>query len=509
MSRVGHRFWSSLPLLAALAVVGALATPANAAFPGNNGQIATGLGYAEEISSVYPDGSQPGSIVNSGFFTELPRWSPDGTKLLYTSTPGDEDPYQLWAANGDGSGAHLLSSSTCCAAWSPDGTKILFSLFDGIYTANPDMTGQAKIPNTINGDIAAEWAPDGSRIVFINGVAVHTIHPDGTGRSAALATDVPGYPPDWSPDSSKIAFERSLPGRTVWVMNADGTGQTQISATGGAPAWSPDGTKIAFQGSGNNLYTMNPDGTGLKLVTRVIGGAEPDWQPCQSPCQPSPSSYDIPAAQIPYTLAPTLSFSLVPNFRQTISSTQCTARGGLNSTHGAPLSLPSCNPPGFVPGTAAHLGPNTFYDNRLRLTPFFGSRDPASDLARFEVDGQVQDLRTGGGADYDPSPSGPDIAFVLKLRITDSYNGPSQTNPGTASDFDFTAPASCVPNPSPSVGSSCNLVSSSDFIVPDMIAEGKNTVIQVFRLRVNDSGTNGTQGDSDDRTFGTQGIYIR
>jgi hypothetical protein len=38
--------------------------------------------------------------------------------------------------------------------------------------------------------------------------------------------------------------------------------------------------------------------------------------------------------------------------------------------------------------------------------------------------------------------------------------------------------------------------------------ENKATVLQVFRYRVNDSGANGTRGDSDDRTFATQGIYI-
>ena len=33
-------------------------------------------------------------------------------------------------------------------------------------------------------------------------------------------------------------------------------------------------------------------------------------------------------------------------------------------------------------------------------------------------------------------------------------------------------------------------------------------VMQVFRFRVNDSGTNGTRGDGDDRIFAVEGIYI-
>src|SRR6185312_10418564 len=51
-----------------------------------------------------------------------------------------------------------------------------------------------------------------------------------------------------------------------------------------------------------------------------------------------------------------LKLSLVPALRQTISGTQCQARGGSPSSHGAPLSFTSCNPPSFVPGTIGWVG---------------------------------------------------------------------------------------------------------------------------------------------------------
>src|SRR5207249_938448 len=102
------------------------------------------------------------------------------------------------------------------------------------------------------------------------------------------------------------------------VMNADGSGQTNVSQAAG-------------------------------LILRRMNG--PDWQALPGPEPPGP--YDHPAT------ASTLHVPLVPEFRQTISATQCQARGGSPSTHGAPLSLASCNPPGFLPGTRARFGPQT------------------------------------------------------------------------------------------------------------------------------------------------------
>ena len=44
--------------------------------------------------------------------------------------------------------------------------------------------------------------------------------------------------------------------------------------------------------------------------------------------------------------------------------------------------------------------------------------------------------------------------------------------------------------------------------MPGSVKEGKRTVLQSFRIRLNDAGANGIRGDSDDRIFSTQGIYV-
>jgi hypothetical protein len=45
-------------------------------------------------------------------------------------------------------------------------------------------------------------------------------------------------------------------------------------------------------------------------------------------------------------------------------------------------------------------------------------------------------------------------------------------------------------------------------IAAGAITEGKDAVIQFFRVRLDDAGANGTRGDSDDRIFATQGVYV-
>jgi hypothetical protein len=173
---------------------------------------------------------------------------------------------------------------------------------------------------------------------------------------------------------------------------------------------------------------------------------------------------------------------------------QCTS--GANAEHAAPLSGPSCEPPAPT-SSIASVGATSVGTAQLSAA--------SGDLAIAVTD---SDIQTPTGEDYDPSPSGTaDLAEVSRLRITDighcstsGCTGPYD-QPGTSTDLDFgPVPIECLPNGDPSTapGSDCNVTTSANSVTPGAIAAGRQTVLQVFRVKINDA-----NGD----LFQQQGIY--
>lgn len=129
--------------------------------------------------------------------------------------------------------------------------------------------------------------------------------------TSATALGADSILPQWSPDGSKIVFysSRKIDGtdaqnlnrtNNIWSVNADGTGLriiTNATANGANsydPQWSPNGSKVAFYSSRKldgtdaananntfNIWLANADGTGLTpLTTATSNGAsniDPQW----------------------------------------------------------------------------------------------------------------------------------------------------------------------------------------------------------------------------------------
>lgn len=195
-----------------------------------------------------------------------PRWSPDGTKIVFDYSP-DGVSSDIYVANADGTGLRQLTDNPAIdlgPVWSPDGTQIVFLSW---RDTNYNIEGFESWRDT-NVNIYVMDA-DGSHQVRLTG------HPEGDQR------------PVWSPDGSQIAFQSYRDGNAnLYVMNSDGTNLSQLTNYpdyDGLPLWLSS-TKIAFVRGDSTynyqLYTLDADSLAVvQVTTDLVEVSEFRWLP--------------------------------------------------------------------------------------------------------------------------------------------------------------------------------------------------------------------------------------
>ena len=98
-----------------------------------------------------------------------------------------------------------------------------------------------------------------------------------------------GGRPDWSSDGTRIVFRTippdDAPGGDIYTVRPDGSGLRRLTRFGsefqlGELSYSPDGKRIAFTKGGDerDLYVMRTDGSGIHRITRTaLSENSPDW----------------------------------------------------------------------------------------------------------------------------------------------------------------------------------------------------------------------------------------
>lgn len=134
---------------------------------------------------------------------------------------------QISIINFDGTGmtvfAAISQPTPITPAWSPDGTKLAFSSGGDIWTINADGTNEFRVTTSATTNRDPAWTPDGSAILFTkNNASVATVSVDGTNER----TITNGKAPAISNDGTKIAFVRTLDG--IYTMDTAGNNQVRI-----------------------------------------------------------------------------------------------------------------------------------------------------------------------------------------------------------------------------------------------------------------------------------------
>jgi Tol biopolymer transport system component len=282
------------------------------------------------IYTISPDGTNLRPLSSENQTADgLPRWSPDGSRVAFSSSRSGN--YEIWVMNADGSDRKKLTQRPSwdgLPRWSPDGTKIVFtgevrdeegvSNFE-IFSINSDGSNLRQLTDTLSLKTHAEsssegagqshreriswnsvptWSPDGSLILFSTnrdgeGVTptLYTMNPDGSNQKKfGLFMDADGSDPDWSPVTNKIVWTRGTAAKgDIWVMDASSPFAmlTAKKITNNIddnrhPVWSPDGKQIAFVSDANgntDIYIMNADGANMhRLTYGKSNNVNPAWR---------------------------------------------------------------------------------------------------------------------------------------------------------------------------------------------------------------------------------------
>jgi TolB protein len=173
----------------------------------------------------------------------------------------------------EGGGEHTIASTSGAghAHYSPGGKRLVFDreVSSGccdIYTVHTDGTHLTRITHGYDDEDPA-WSPDGKRIVFSrqpsSGVGhLYIVNADGTHLHRLTSGSIGGSEPDWS-TANVIAFQgASSFGNDIFSIHPDGTHTKNLTKTGGAgaPSWSPHGTLLVYI-AGTNVWRMHADGT--------------------------------------------------------------------------------------------------------------------------------------------------------------------------------------------------------------------------------------------------------
>jgi Tol biopolymer transport system component len=235
-------------------------------------------GTAGEIAVMNADGSGFHVVCNEaacGQGLDDPRWSPDGSQLLFSnmavidfpslSTP----PSRIWVARPDGSDAHPLTQPGC-------------------RPGHPPLRGCAY-------DSAASWSSDGDWIAFsrylerlpthrarTSRTVIELMHPDGSDlHSIATSRGIlcnAVMSPVWSPNGSRIAYApKSERGSAIVIVTPAGDASTIRTCAGARCVtpfdlvWAPDGRSLGLlgllgRGRSSTTYVIHAAGGGMHAV---------------------------------------------------------------------------------------------------------------------------------------------------------------------------------------------------------------------------------------------------
>ena len=253
----------------------------------------------QEIYIADYDGANARRVTNTTTLNITPVWAPDNQAIAYTSyrPAGQFGTFQDIIVSYITTGARETPANgspqrqNYLPIYSPDGSKIAFtSNRDGnpeIYVMNRDGSGLRRMTNNPAIDVTPTWSPSGNQLAWVSDRTgqphIYIMNADGTGQRSLINEYCDR--PTWSSGQfNEIAYAaRTGPGYDIKLYsftNGEAIKLTDGLGSNESPAFSPNGRHIAFtstRSGKSQVFTIDRTGENLRQITREGNNKFPNW----------------------------------------------------------------------------------------------------------------------------------------------------------------------------------------------------------------------------------------